>query len=560
MADKQISDLTSASALTDGSLFVIEQGGAAKSANWGMIKNYISPGVAPQYSSSATYNVGDYVIYNGQLYRCKTPITTAEIWTAAHWTATDIGDDISDLIRACGDLVPYYKPEMETGYYITNTGAKAASGPYSCSDYIPFPGYAKVFTCSNSAACIGIYDENKTFIGRVNGTGDAGEWLTVENQKGCFIRISNFLLNNPTYVYYIPYIVAGYKGMVTEGNAVRNILGDMDDHYKPTMVIGHYITRAGTQADSAPFEVSDYIPFAGSASIYTCITDTTCIGVYDANQNCVQTIAGSDPYTSATPQWYNVNNKDGRYVRISNYAPAGETVLYVNNMVESVNSHIDNDSTYTPDFLSAYSKIICIGDSITKGVVYTSASDIRDAVKSYPDVLSVITGTPTETYAIGGFTAKNWWDAYSDKLSNRHGLYIVYLGTNGGLTDTIATDCSGTNPDSFASTNTGSYGKILQTITNNGDKAILVHCKHGGGDSLDTTNSVITQFGTRFGFPVIDISAGSANAIYHYWPNGNGANAVHYNDYGYVWLAHDICKQVNALTDNQKKAIFQNSI
>ena len=43
MADKQISDLTSASAMTDGSLFVIEQGGAAKSANWGMVKNYISP-------------------------------------------------------------------------------------------------------------------------------------------------------------------------------------------------------------------------------------------------------------------------------------------------------------------------------------------------------------------------------------------------------------------------------------------------------------------------------------------------------------------------------------
>ena len=92
MADKQISDLTSASALTDGSLFVLEQAGAAMNANWGMIKNYISPGVADQYSSSATYNVGDYVIYNGQLYRCTTAITTAETWTAAHWTSTTLSN------------------------------------------------------------------------------------------------------------------------------------------------------------------------------------------------------------------------------------------------------------------------------------------------------------------------------------------------------------------------------------------------------------------------------------------------------------------------------------
>lgn len=100
MADKQISDLTSASAMTDGSLFVLEQAGAAMKANWGMMKNYISPGVAAQYSTSATYDVGDYVIYNGQLYRCTTAITTAESWTAAHWMAAVLGDDVGDLKNA----------------------------------------------------------------------------------------------------------------------------------------------------------------------------------------------------------------------------------------------------------------------------------------------------------------------------------------------------------------------------------------------------------------------------------------------------------------------------
>ena len=107
MADKQISDLTSASELTDGSQFVLEQGGAAMKANWGMMKNYISPGVAAQYSTSATYDVGDYVIYNGQLYRCTTAITTAETWTAEHWTAAVIGSDLTKVSNAVSEKMPF---------------------------------------------------------------------------------------------------------------------------------------------------------------------------------------------------------------------------------------------------------------------------------------------------------------------------------------------------------------------------------------------------------------------------------------------------------------------
>jgi len=51
--------------------------------------------LAPAYSTSGTYAVGDYVAYNGNIYRCTTAITTAEAWTAAHWTQVAIGDELS---------------------------------------------------------------------------------------------------------------------------------------------------------------------------------------------------------------------------------------------------------------------------------------------------------------------------------------------------------------------------------------------------------------------------------------------------------------------------------
>lgn len=52
---------------------------------------------APAYSPSATYAVGDHVLYDGGYYVCNTAITTAEAWTAAHWTAAKVGLEITDL-------------------------------------------------------------------------------------------------------------------------------------------------------------------------------------------------------------------------------------------------------------------------------------------------------------------------------------------------------------------------------------------------------------------------------------------------------------------------------
>lgn len=56
--------------------------------------------IAPIYSTTALYSVGSYVWHDGHLYRCTTPITTAETWTAAHWTAAVLGDDVGELKSA----------------------------------------------------------------------------------------------------------------------------------------------------------------------------------------------------------------------------------------------------------------------------------------------------------------------------------------------------------------------------------------------------------------------------------------------------------------------------
>ena len=52
----------------------------------------------PTYSTSATYAVGDRVIYDDKLYKCKTAITTAESWTSGHWEEITDTDPVDVLL------------------------------------------------------------------------------------------------------------------------------------------------------------------------------------------------------------------------------------------------------------------------------------------------------------------------------------------------------------------------------------------------------------------------------------------------------------------------------
>lgn len=50
--------------------------------------------IAAPYDDKATYAVGDYCTYGERLWKCNTAIATAEPFTAAHWTATTVMEEI----------------------------------------------------------------------------------------------------------------------------------------------------------------------------------------------------------------------------------------------------------------------------------------------------------------------------------------------------------------------------------------------------------------------------------------------------------------------------------
>lgn len=66
----------------------------------GLAFSEIEPNFAGAYDSTATYAVGDYVVYEHDLYVCNTAISTAEAWTAAHWTQVSVADELLAVYTA----------------------------------------------------------------------------------------------------------------------------------------------------------------------------------------------------------------------------------------------------------------------------------------------------------------------------------------------------------------------------------------------------------------------------------------------------------------------------
>ena len=103
--------------------------------------------LASAYSTSSTYGVGDYCIYNSQLYRCTTPITTAETWTAAHWTAAVLGDDVGELksasqLEANGNLYSEYGKSLVPATFKNGTWVGSAFSDADVYNYrVGMPNY-----------------------------------------------------------------------------------------------------------------------------------------------------------------------------------------------------------------------------------------------------------------------------------------------------------------------------------------------------------------------------------------------------------------------------------
>lgn len=204
-----------------------------------------------------------------------------------------------------------------------------------------------------------------------------------------------------------------------------------------------------------------------------------------------------------------------------------------------------NDNFSNP--LCIFDSITCIGDSLTWGMVYTDANkNFRRAKNPYPVVLQKLCPGSYDTIAVAGYSPSKWWKNFKDKITEKNNqLFIIYLGTNGGLTDTIDTDANGNNIGNYnVETNTGAYCAIVNKVISVGGRALLVKTYHP--DDGGITNSVIMKIGDKFGVSVVDNP--QLDRKFSVYPDNSGTDPTHYNDIGYVKFATQLLANISNMS------------
>lgn len=133
---------------TDGTKTPVED-----TASWQMLAaGFDSHNIAAEYSEEATYHTGDICISGGNLYKAKQDIDVAEAFTAGHWEAITIGQELMSLERklrltfqASGwsASAPYTQTINGLEVTATDTPERWFDFPYSVPDGFDYDKYTE---------------------------------------------------------------------------------------------------------------------------------------------------------------------------------------------------------------------------------------------------------------------------------------------------------------------------------------------------------------------------------------------------------------------------------
>lgn len=524
----------------------------------------LSDGVAPTFSSSTAYSKGDYVFYSNALYRF-TADHEAGAWTGTDAVAAVVGADVADLKSA----IALIEDGMLTGYlpislgtliqnkYYTTAGNRVNYNGWSCTDYIELPDGATELQIDSIASSGGnynaFYNSSSTFISNFSFEIGTNRLTIPANAKYIALSAATATMQALTLSEVLPSTDKLESGFYSLSDKVIN----NNWGYVAIPAIGEtvdYTFTPNSNVHCGVFDVvkGDVFKITGSGGNnyrLWAFVDTTDVVLSKSASNLVADapfiiIAPSNGKLIYTSYWQNLSI----WKQAKN-----ATEVYQKSIAQAEYDYRNRGL----DVLSAFTNVSCFGDSLTASVVYThdngdGTHQVRSAYKKYPMILGQKIGATAESVATGGYNATDWWGAYASRIVEKENqLVVIYLGTNGGLTQTVDTDAVGDDYTQYANTNTGNYCKIVKKSLDVGAKVLLIKIHNGGGDNTFITNDAIDDVATRFNVAVVDVPF-LYDRCYHAYPDNSGINGLHYNDLGYSAFAESLIRNVGALSSDMK--------
>ena len=461
------------------------------------------------------------------------------------------GEAVRAQAKNADDLYADLAITWISGAYISGRyGSKIEYAEYSYTDYIDISAYrgcSVLVKCRHRAdAGYAFYDGSLAYV-----SGDCPskhsdtamdavkyEKITVP-ENACFIRISakgDADLN-----------ICG----VSVSQATKETFEKLFPILPASWISGAYISgRYGSEIEYAEYSYTDYIDISAyrGCSVLVKYRHYSDVG-YAFYGEGKEYIAGDCPTVSG-----DVSSNKIRIVKIT----VPENAYFIR---FSARTETDNDMCYvrpspdTAELCERYNKkdkeflkylqqnVICIGDSLTHGAYYGEGYDGAGIKENYPYFLSKMTGWNVTEAGDSGYAPKGWY-VYSLPQYNfaDYDTALIWLGTNKGLTDTLAEDTASGERNTYADTETAYYCKIIERIVeqNPSIRIFLGTVFRVTGSTRAITNSVINQIAAKYPGNVVgvvdnnkgNLFGGDRQDILH--PFGN---STHFGKIGNAYVA-----------------------
>ena len=208
------------------------------------------------------------------------------------------------------------------------------------------------------------------------------------------------------------------------------------------------------------------------------------------------------------------------------------------------------------DYNYLLNKVMCIGDSLTAGAYFDSEHSGATVKENYPYYLSKMNRFESINAGTSGISASGWYE-------NKRTLYpisecdtfVIWLGTNNGYTDTLEEDTASGDYNTYATTETGYYCKIIEYIKEQRPNANIFLCKiFASKGNVTTSNLVLDKIAVKYNLPIINMNDGTLydntyqselHKLLH--PYGNN---VHFGKIGNLTVARKIGDFINEYINN----------
>jgi len=480
--------------------------------------------------------------------------------------AKAVGDEVTDLKSAlvdCFQIEYSVNPNTTTGKTIdATTGNIVDSSNFSVFDPIPVKkGQTVTLTAKGYltnvvmiATCNADNTERSMVVRSVDSNEHDYKYIVLEDGyiTGSFLTNYGYKLSL-TIDYYSLYQAINNLTPIYVGSKTIQISPYANGFIDPT-------TNRFNSSNS--FKVSNSVQMYKDQTVKLTAkgynTNVGMINLYDSTTDTYQCVVRS---IDSTLREYTYTATENCVVRfcylIESTLPIALMVTNDNDFIRIINIENDvkalqSDNSEGVEYPKFFTNVVCVGDSLT----YGHDGNTR-VTENYPYYFGKLADVEVDNEGLSGRTTKQWWDELGSTFDHfaDFDCAIIYLGTNGGLTDTVDTDCN-IDYTQNADTSTGCYGKIIGKIKNDAPNC-KIFCVAGPSEYLDrdsSMNPAVRNLSSFYGVGLIDLSGclmddnGTTTSAerYLYRP----VDGIHYNRLGYFTLANMIYDYMKTYISN----------